>query len=50
MVTYEEKFTRFKEKIKASSLSDFFILYKEMREIEDGLIKEKKEQWYNKQA
>lgn len=40
-LTYEERFKRFKNAIKADALGDFFMRYKEMKEIEEGLVKEK---------
>lgn len=41
-LTYEEKFERFKAKIKAEAIGNFFILYKEMKDIEEGLVEEKR--------
>jgi len=43
-MTAEERFEKFKEKLSAQAMGDFFAKYLEMRDIEDALIKEKKEQ------
>lgn len=46
-LSYEERFERFKKKIRDSATQGFFGLYQEMKEIERGLIEEKKVQLYS---
>lgn len=47
-ISYEEKFKRFKEELKEESMRKFLSLYLQFKEIEEGLIKEKREQWHKK--
>ena len=44
---YEEKWKRFKEKIKQEDMHAFLRRYQEFKEIEEGLINEKMEEFNN---
>lgn len=44
-LTWEEKFIRFKEEMARHDMMSFFHRYNQMKEIEAGLLKEKKEQF-----
>ena len=44
-LSYEEQFKRFKEEYKEDELRTFFQKYVKFKDIEEGLVAEKKKQW-----